>query len=128
MVGTAARIKRLPFGEEDGKAIVILEALVADTNQQELVTLYPGAYFVFRRACVNIDSIDGDLGCGILIRNILSNYNIVVLPRRMANDFFGVELKAGLSEFKTGQILIPYDTKPTLIEVTREFERAMKQI
>lgn len=130
IAGEGARIKRLPFGEDSGTALVILEAhyKMGDVEKEELLRCFPGAYFVFRRTCANVDVETGNLGCGILIRNILSRYKVVVLPKSMTKEFFGITVSATLVEHKTGQFLIAYSGNVTSIEVQREFERAVKQI
>lgn len=125
-----ARRKRLPFGNKTGDSLVILEAdyKMGEAEQNELLRSFPGAYFVFRRACVNVDSIEGNLCCGILIRNTLHLYKVIVLHASMTKEFFGVEIVSGIAEHKTGQILVAYTRKPTATEVEKEFERALKQI
>lgn len=115
------RLRLLPFGQRDGDTIVILEAKQYDNS--DLVSVYPEAYFVHRRVCIGADSEQGNLGCGILIRNILNSYKFIVLPRREVKVFFGIEVDGGVVEFKTGQFIIPYDDNPTEIRVTKELER-----
>lgn len=124
------RKKMLPFGDETGESLVILEAhyKMGKEEQEELLRSFPGAYFVFRRACVNVDQSDGNLCCGILIRNILYKYKVVVLHSSMTKEFFGVQITSSIAEHKTGQILVVYTGKPTVTEVEKEFERALKQI
>lgn len=124
-----ARNKRLPFGVESGVGLVILETNynLTDTAKQMLLDSFPDSYILFRRACLNVDVADGNLCCGILIRNIIAKYKIIVLPREMTKEFLGVEITGNLVEHKTGQLIIAYDGKPTAIEVAREYERAVKQ-
>ena len=124
------RVKRLPFGNESGVGLVILDVHynLTDAAKQMLVDSFPDAYILFRRACLNVEnSGDGNLCCGILIRNIIAKYKIIVLPREMTKVFLGVEITGNLVEHKTGQLIIAYDGKPTAIEVAREYERAVKQ-
>lgn len=122
VLGGVARVKRLPFGKVDSRTLVILE-MGFDFDVVDLQNVYPDAYFVYRRACVNVDSENGNFGCGILIRNILRNYDNIILPGRMTKDLFGVEIETLVMQFKTGQYLLPYKKFPTEVGTTREYER-----
>lgn len=126
---SGVRNKRLPFGNESGVGLVILETNydLSDMAKEMLLESFHDAYILFRRACLNVDDGTGRLCCGILIRNILAKYKIIVLPREMTKEFLGVEITGNLVEHKTGQLIIAYDGKPTAIEVAREYERAVKQ-
>ncbi len=124
-LGGNARVKRLPFGVESSRTLVILE-MGLEFDIEDLKKTYPDAYFVYRRACVNVNSDDGNFGCGILIRNILRNYDNIILPERMTKDFFGVEVETLVMQYKTGQYLLPYKKFPTEIGTTREYERICK--
>ena len=129
VIDGAKRTKRLPIGNADSSTLVILAANEKTTTEflEVMRDVFGEAYIVFRRACLNVDAADGNLCCGILIRNIISNYKILVMPRSMTKEFLGVEITGSLVEYKTGQLVIAYDGKPTAIEVQREYERAVKQ-
>lgn len=126
VLGGGERVKALPFGNRDSKTLVVLE-MGFQYDQGDLTSAYPDAYFVYRRACVNVNSDDGNFGCGILIRNILRNYDNIVLPFRMTKGLFGVEVESLVIEFKTGQYLFPFQKFPTEVGTMREYERIIKK-
>ncbi len=125
-----SRQKRLPFGQWDAKGLVILENdadFEGETLRQILIDSFPEALFIYRHTCTGVDFEDARIGCGILLRNLITKYRLIVLPQRMTKEFFGEDMKGSLIETKTGQYVIPYGGKVTAIDIEKEYARGLKQ-
>lgn len=123
--------RKFPFGKKDGNTLVILPAWenLDEAQVRSLVEDYPTAYFVYRVTCMNVKSFDdGFVGCGILIRMILSNYKVIILPTEFEDKFFGTTWGAGIKLMPTNQVAIGYERSPQRIEVVREYERAVSSL
>lgn len=129
-VKEGGRDKRLPFGQWEGRGLVILETaedFSGETKNQMLLDSFPEALFVHRAACLGVDLENARIGCGILLRNLIAKAKIIVLPERMTLEFFGEKLKGSLVEYKTGQYIIPYGSQVTSIDIEKEYKRGLNQ-
>lgn len=71
-ISGSVREKGLPFGDKDGKILVVVPNYVrlSDGEKLSLELACPEAYFVFYAACANVEDIDkAEVVCGVLLRN-----------------------------------------------------------
>ncbi len=102
---------RLPFGNRQGKVLIVLPFDHARTDEhcETLTEMFPSAFFMWRVSCENPGNyVDAKLGCGIFVRWEIDKFDIVAIPKEDVYGFFGNVNDESTSRLDSGRVVIPY--------------------
>lgn len=100
--------KRTPIGE-GSDVLFIVSTEVQKDMVERLAISYEKCTFVWRYACTDAEYENAMSGCFILLRMMMNNYKVIIIPVEYVKLFFGSSVGVTAPhEMSDGRMIIPY--------------------